>query len=161
MTSPYGVKVSKQETDVKSATENSLNLSSKYETLKVKTTGTLVVELPSETISDDYAAYSSQVEHGLSYPPFYLPSARRLENAGYSTTNDFIVNDNCYFVPLLFGYGPSLTGEIISLYVTSTDIILDVFRSATFLPITFGAHDVICHYTIFYNCIDEELDLVS
>jgi len=162
--SSCGIKVSKSGSDVTTAEDKDLVVSSQFSTVKVAQTGTLTRSLPGEWIDfGDYVTRTATYNHGRGYVPLYLPSVAGVSNADFTTTDDFICNDHCYFVPLILGYGPAAHGEWAWVKITSTQLILTVTRANSAGADEaryFGDHDVMLYYTIFYNRVDTEFNLL-
>lgn len=162
--SDFGVKVSKTGENVLVVDDKDLAVSGQFTTAKVAKTGTLTLSLPGEWIDfGDYVTRTAAYNHGLGYVPLYLPSVACVSNINFATADDFICNDHCYFIPLLFGYGPATHGEWAWVKITSTQLILTATRANSAgldEPRYFGDHDVILYYTIFYNRVDTEFNLL-
>jgi hypothetical protein len=160
--SNFGIKISKEGENVFTADLKDLEFSSALDTLKIAKTGSITVALPDETVTSDTKVYTESYTHGLGYVPFFDPPMSRIEIDNYDTTDDHVCNDSLYFVPTLLGYGPSSEGESVKVYVSSTELTLEVTRTEVFgVGIDFGEHDIIFYYTIFYNRMDEEFNLLS
>jgi hypothetical protein len=170
--SNYGIKVSKEGTDVKTATSKDLLISSEFDTIKIVKTGELVLSLPSETVTGGLSERTTTVAHGFSDIPLYSPMIRgylyglddflggdyitRLESGG-----DYIVNDLSEVRIPAGGYSPALSGEYSSVQINATNLILSVTRFEFMgFPQDFGAREATLYYTIFYNRVDEEFNLL-
>jgi len=160
MSSPYGIKISKSGHSVYDLSGSNLVLSSVGNTLKIKVTGTITDSLPGETIPEETSKkYTATYAHGLTGLPMYWPDIHDAYNDNYDSTDDFIVNDSAKVEPPVGPYSPWTSGEWCEVYIDSTNITLVTNRaSALGLALTFGEHDVIYYYTIFYNRMDEEVD---
>jgi len=84
------------ERDVKTAFPYYNSVDSRFDTFKIKQTGSLVLSLPSETLSAeaDPSTHEVTLEHGLGYPPVYLPEVQlgwSIGTADYPTS--FVIND--------------------------------------------------------------------
>jgi len=167
-----GIKVSIEGVDVKTATDKELLISSQFDTAKVKVTGTLDLELPEEDVSGGFVVHTATVAHGFSDIPLYSPTTRGnlygLDEflggdyiAKISTGGDYIVNDISEVRIPAAAYSSATVGEMASVFIDSTNLILQVDRFEFFgSPVTFGARKATLYYTIFYNRIDEEFDLL-
>jgi len=158
--SDFGFKISEVGVDVNAAGAKDLVVSSQFDTLKVKVSGTLTDSLPSETIAaGNNKSYTETVAHGLTGMPFYWPEIHDSFNNAYAGTSDFIVNDGAFIEPPIGPYSPWTSGEWCEVFIDSTNLTLRTNRLGhPLMGTTFGAHDVIYYYTIFFNRMDEEVD---
>lgn len=127
--------------------ENIIN--SNYDTLKIFKTGTLTLNVPEDTTVSTPKLYSSSVTHDLGYAPVYLPEASVGWRPGF-IPDDFVVNDYLGFPQGDIGSEASL-----DVYVDSEKLYLQYRR---FSP--GNARTITMYYTIFYNRIDEEFNLL-
>lgn len=159
--SNIGLKISKDGHEITDG-DNDMSMTSKYDGLKIKETGTITASLSAETLA--HLAYKTYVEyytHNLTYVPFYTPYFNGLENSDYATTNDFIINNSLNRMPPAGTPSALVDTEFVSASIDGTVLRLFIARQA-FLPgggsVYFGAHDIVLNYTIFYNEIDEVVD---
>lgn len=162
------MKISREGVDVKKASYKDLLFSTQFDTLKILKTGTLSIDLPEEVLNSGATAtstHSVSYEHNLDYIPMFLPL---FGGVGYATltrgvddTSDFIVNDSAEWEIPPGSYSPSEYNEVATIYVTTTEIVLQIYRYNT-LPVnqTFGEHTAEAYYTLFYNNMSNEMDLL-
>jgi len=139
-----------------------LVLDSRFDTFKIYTTGTLTLEMDAETIlaGGSDKTYSTSFNHSLGYPPVYLPAAGEGWDLGYPGVNDtsFTVNDKLGY--LWAGYGAGNTQ--LDVYVDSTYLYMDYTRSANVgMDMDYSDVTVTMYYTVFYNEIGNEFNLLS
>lgn len=161
--SDYGLKVSKTGVDVKTAGYKDLAYSSKFDTFKVHSSGTLELALPSETLNMTTSIRTFKLAHGLGYTPFFLPLARNIVYTDdLATGGNLIMNDQNDLPIPAGGYSPNTSGEVSRIYANNTEIVLEVSRYE-FLGAsqTFGARTYTCYYTIFYFDIEEAFNLIT
>ena len=171
-----GIKVSKSGVDVKTAADKDLLISSQFDTFKILRTGELSLSLAEETLNDEQKSYTATYTHNLGYIPFVLPNVIvgignpapyvldfTLTPAEYRVTTPYIVNDinDVSLPPGPFGFGPAFIYEAIELEVTTTQIKLVITRVCDSLgnDVKFTASVGTLYYTIFYNRVDETMDL--
>jgi hypothetical protein len=167
MSSTYGIKVSKDGFDVQTCANKDLEISSQFDTFKVFKTGTLTLSLPQETLADEEeVTHTISYTHGLGYQPYCFPNVHAMPQEIYewNESGNIIVNDLEELYPQLipWGWEPSVE-EIISVNATSTDFTISVLRyNYDYIPgdRTFVARDITCYYTIFYNRMDAEFNLL-
>lgn len=159
MSKDFVVKLSKPGFDVMTTDDKNLQMSSEFDSHKIAKTGVLTVELPAETFAGETKTRTDTYSHGLGYVPMYLPAVTDLKNGNSGTTDDYVCNDNAFFVPLILGYSPWIEGEGVRVYITTTQLVLEVNRVALG-PVAFGAHDVVFYYTVLYNQVDTEFNLL-
>jgi hypothetical protein len=159
--SNYGIKISRDGYDVSDA-DALLSLSSNYDNLKVKETGTITAHMSAETLAHlDYVTYVEYGVHNLGYVPFYVTYFNGLVNDNYATTDDFIVNDSLVRMPPIAAPSAMVDTEFVSVSVDETVIRLFIGRQAFQTgggSVYFGAHDIIYNYTVFYNKCNEVVD---
>lgn len=175
--SSYGLKFSKSGVNVETAENKDLLISSQFDTFKVFRTGSLSLSLPTETLRDTQKSYTSTYTHNLGYIPFVLPNV--IVGIGnpapfefdmvptpveYRVTTPYVINDvnDVSLPPGPFGFGPTFIYEVIELEVTSTQINLVITRVCDSMgnDVKFTASVGTLYYTIFYNRVDEEMDLL-
>jgi len=134
-----------------------LNVDSRFDTFKIYKTGTLELNLPAETVaSGNTSSKTSTYTHNLGYPPVYLPEVGvdwNIGNAYGYVANPFVVNDN--LGDRAFSSYPA--GNILDVWVDSTNLNMRVVRTEG----TYTALTVRMYYTIFYNDISEEFNLLT
>jgi len=141
-------------------TDNSVD--TRFDTFKIFKTGTLELNLPQETLFIGAAdrVYTATVEHDLGYPPVYLPMATVGWDLGDSGVagSSFVVND---VLGYLLDYG--LSGRaILDVYVDSEKLYMTCTRKSNdFYDVNFNAVTITMYYTIFYNEIGEEFNLLN
>ncbi len=158
-----GVKllISKEKHSVTSSPAN-LAIDSRFDTFKIYKTGTLSITAPSETITAGSSdkIHTATFNHNLGYPPVYLPMA----STGWRL-DDPLVNNVSFIVNDYIGLpnNPYLSSDMLDVYVDSSNLYMkltrfsDPFNDRTFLSdIT-----ITMYYTIFYNDISEEFNLLS
>lgn len=151
-----GLYILAKEGDAKTNFPTRNSVDSRFDTFKIAKTGTLVMNVPAETIiagSGD-SIYTEVVEHKLGYPPVYLPEAgigMRLD-----LTESFIVND-------ILGLGNSYDSDpILDVYVNSDNLIMRYRRQDyIYMDTEYNALTITLYYTIFYNEIGEEFNLLN
>lgn len=129
-------------------------MDSRLDTLKIFKTGLLTLELPEETLvyHADSVAHIASFTHGLGYPPMYFPP--------------YTIN-----MRGVGGLIPGFTnnGESTDVYVDNEKLYLRVIRTSygdnAFEEAggdrVYSAETISIYYTIFYNDISEEFDLLS
>lgn len=158
----FGIKISQPSSNVFTAAPKDLSFSTQYDTLKIVKTGTITLSLPEEEIDADFEIRTETYTHNLGYIPLFQPLAKNVIYPGdLDDTDDFIINNAVEEDIPAGGYSPGTAFEVATVYATSTDLILEVNRTSAIIPITFGARDAIVYYTLFYNKLDEEFDLLS
>lgn len=169
--SNYGLKISRAGYDVKTAADKDMIVHSKYNTLKIKKTGRLTVEAPSETLTissgDDPIStnYKASYTHDLGYLPFYLPECNMV-NVRDEDAGEIYVNDRRNET-ILWSYSPGYyTREYVQLYVTTTQIVLLVRRELNVCLFGTCNYEVdaltaYVDYTLFYNRVDTEFNVLS
>jgi len=120
-------------------------MNTKLDTLKIAKTGTLTLSLPAETITykSDSVVHTATVAHGLDYPPMYFPP--RTVSTGFvgqQSTDIYVDDTNLYFRAIRCSYGD------------------DAFGSPGGDK-NFSAATLDFDYTIFYNDITEEFNLLE
>jgi len=172
MSNDYGIKVSKRGVDVETATPKQLIFSSQFDTMKIRKTGTLTLNLPGETFGGEpytefYRIHEATYMHNLGYIPIFLPRVTEMVSyLGEEVSHyrkSFIVNDLEEKDIPIYGYG-LVVGEYVSVIMKSDRLILRVVRenySYEPLDVFFAGRKATLYYTIFYNKINEELDLIS
>lgn len=136
-------------------------MDSRLDTLKIFKTGLLTLSLPAETLAyhADSVVHTTNIVHGLGYPPMYFPPATINMSVGGN------INENFGAAHSGFGYA----FETVDVYVNSDKLYLrcircsngeDAFGSPTGDRV-FPAETLTLYYTIFYNDISEEFNLLS
>jgi len=131
--------------DLGSTNVSEQRLNTKLNTLKIFKTGTLSLSLPAETLTykADSVSHVASVAHGLDYPPMYFPP--RTVSTGFvgqQSTDIYVDDTNLYFRAIRCSYGDDAFGSPGG----------DKNFSATTLDF---------YYTIFYNDITEEFNLLE
>lgn len=130
-------------------------LDSRFDTLKIFKTGTLTLSLPAETVTDNYKHYSAEVTHGLGYPPVYLPEA------GVGLVLGTTPGDGSFTVNDILGLTMGNAGDpMLDVYVDSDKLYLRYTRTNRGFSWVYSAATVTLYYTIFYNPIGEEFNLL-
>lgn len=128
----YGLKVSKDGQDVKTAADKNLTYSSKFDSLKAKTIDTKQITLPAAS-----ASVSGTIAHGLGYTPAYFVLVQLSSGV---------------YVPLryvnLFGeLDARVATVVVSADTTNITITINGFVGVGDVTLTF-------RYWIFYNQLD-------
>lgn len=153
----------KGDIDVRTAFPADNSIDSRFDTLKIFKTGTLELEVPEKTFmeSESYKTYTAEVEHNLGYAPMFLPQASVgwILNMQLEDTS-FVVNDELGLLP---GSRAGIDGApVLDVYVDSNKLYLRLWRFAySFGERYYNAVTITLYYTIFYNKINEEFDLIS
>jgi hypothetical protein len=156
-----GIKVSKAGVDVKTATNKELLITSQFDTLKIALTGSLSISLPSETLTTENVTRTTNVSHNLGYVPMFQPAILGVIYTGNNATGgDYVINDYGDILTPAGAYGPATQAEESNVYIDDEKLYLYVNRFVALGSETFGARTVTLHYTIFYNKIDETMDLL-
>ena len=168
MSSNYGIKVSKSGKDVKTASPKDLIFSSKFDSMKIRKTGTLTLNLPSESFGGS-PAYEWQRKHESSYThnigdiSMFFPRVIGMVaylGANVTSGGNYIVNDLEEQDIPIYGYGIQ-TLEFADVIIKSDKLILRVTReNSAGIDITFGARTVTLYYTILYNRVDMVFNLL-
>jgi len=141
-----------------------LSLDTRFDTMKIKKTGILTLSMPSGDLAID-TTYSTDVVHGLDYPPIFMPKLGmrwNLSIAGLSN-DSFVVNEKLGEALINFRtddyawYNPN--APLLSAYVDDEKLYLTCLRKAGF--ITYSAVTITMYYTIFVNKIWEEFNLLE
>lgn len=175
MSSTPIIKISKPGTDLSSALDKDLVYTSKFDTFKIRKTGTLTLNLPSETFGawspggfTTYTQHETSYTHNIGDICFFLPRAlgevayvgTDVINGGNYVVNDLEEDDISRFLPDYF-YGIS-TIETVQLVISNSKLTLKVVRENYLVEdVTFGARTATVNYTIFYNRADEEFNLLT
>lgn len=147
-------------------------LDSKYDTLKVARTGTLTLNVPSVNLSNmQEDTRTGSFTHGLGYIPFYAPFLPYLsyvdefyllnEGAADIPTTVLLNDLEAIEIPKgIAGYEYPYA-EWAYIWVDDDKLNLKYFRvNFDFSAYTFPARTINLNYTIFYNRIDEEFNLL-
>lgn len=129
-------------------------MDSRLDTLKIFKTGLLTLELPAETLAykADSVAHVASVTHGLGYPPMYFPP--------YAINMSYIGS----LIPAF-----NINGETFDVYVDSNKLYLRCIRCSygdngfgePGGDLVYSARTISIYYTIFYNDISEEFNLLN
>lgn len=160
--SRIGIKVAKSGFDAKTAEAKNLKFDSTYDSFKVFHADQLQIVLGSETLNSSSSTYTASFTHDLGYIPFFLPLAREVEYLDdLASGGDYSVNDLSEVDIPYGGYSPPSTGEIALVYVTISEIILQIYRYNSF-PIDqdFGVRLASVNFTLFYNQVDRSMNLL-
>lgn len=170
----YGIAISKANQSALTADDKDLEFSSRVDQPKVLITTQISLDLPAETLSStaptpDTSVHTETYAHNLGYIPMFIPEANLQQytdsggTADPSSTDDYYVNDKG---PEQMRFATGFTSpftETIQIYATSTEIVLEVERFfVSFMgagTYDFGEHTVYVDITVFYNRVDELLDL--
>ncbi len=165
-----GIKVSKEGVNVETAVNKDLLVSSQFDTLKIFRTGELVLLCPTEDVPGNTNVYYTKTfNHNLGYIPAFLPliydTPAPVEDGPIIVGGEYIVNDlDDTPIPVTPGWGPTFTGEFVSVLVTSTQLILSVRRFwQDFFggpPEEWAESTATLYYTIYYNKVNEEFNLL-
>jgi hypothetical protein len=161
------LKVAPEGRDVKALEAYRQNLDGRFDTLKIFKTGELTLSLPEETIPymGDCVVRTATFNHGLGYPPMYFPPAT--VNMNLSTWGNTHGNINERYPLAVPGFGYDFS--TVDVYVDSNNLYIrsirasngpDAFGSETG-PRTHPALTLSLHYTLFYNEIGSDFDLLT
>lgn len=120
-------------------------MNTKLDTFKIFRTGTLTLSLPAETLAykSDSVVHVATVEHGLDYPPMYFPPETVSTGFNGQLSLDVYVDDTyLYYRAIRCSYGDN------------------AFESPGG-DRNFPAETFELNYTIFYNDITEEFNLLE
>lgn len=149
--------------DVKTAFPYFNSMDSRFDSFKIFKTGTLVLNLPQETIpmNADSVVRTVTVEHNLGYPPVFLPEATIGWGVWGVNMSNFVINDNLGIIQAPSSIG--IDGDpFIDIFVDSEKLYLRYTRpSYSFRDEEYSAGTITMYYTIFYNEIGEEFDLLD
>lgn len=168
MSNDYGIKVSKSGVNVATATPKQLIFSSQFDSMKIRRTGSLSINLPSETFGGDPDYETTRVHeatytHNIGDISMFLPRVTGMVsylNEEVTTGGSFVVNDLEEKDVPIYGYGDMIL-EIADVIMKSDKLILRVTReNYTYENFTFGARTATLYYTIFYNRADIEFNLL-
>lgn len=162
-----------------------LSMSSHYDSLKVAKSGMLTLSVPSwnapaatmgidpisgfDVVIPSRNFVSTDTLHGLDYVPYYMPFlSNRIDVSEVYLFPDSIPSViNLDEIQTIFGptYGwprPSV-GEYVYIWVSDSKICLEYERLNwdNYNTYSFPARTVNLGYTIFYNRVDEEFDLLT
>jgi hypothetical protein len=147
-----------------------MNIDSRFDTFKVYRTGTLTLNATAVTIptAGTYNTQSTYYTHGLGYVPFFTPLVPYqselnyvfFNRGGYTIPSTINVSELSDFrLSYITGAGTS-TQEQVRVYITSSRLYLVFRRSSAWDDEGFPARTINLNYTIFYNRVDEEFDLL-
>lgn len=168
MSNDFGIKVSKKGVDVKTATYKDLIFSSQFDSMKIKKTGSIALNLPSESFGGGPAYETARMHegiytHSIGDIPIFLPRITGMISyiAGdVSTGASFTVNDLEEQDIPIYGYGDMVL-EWADVIMKSDKLILRVTRfNLTGSNVTFSARTATLYYTIFHNRADVEFNLL-
>ena len=169
MSSDYGIKVSKKGFDVKTASPKNLIFSSKFDSMKIRRTGSLVLNLPIDVFGGEPNYETVRIReisytHNIGDIPFFLPRVTGMvAYKGFSECingGSYIVNDLEEQDIPIYGYGDTIL-EWVSVIMKSDKLILRVTRenySGGFAQ--FGLRTATLYYTIFHNRVNLEFNLL-
>jgi len=153
--------------DAQSGHPKDFKVDSRFDTFKVYKTGTLLLECPSVIAQTD--TRTVYFEHNLGYIPFFtplVPYTTNLHNiyfsgGGYTIpTNINVSNLSEYNFARVISTS-SDEEEVVRVWVTSTRLYLQLFRQNYYGSTTFEERNITMNYTIFYNRVDEEFNLLE
>ncbi len=140
------------------------SVDTRFDTFKIFKTGTLVLSLPAETIlaDADPVSHETSLTHDLGYPPVYLPSTGvgwNISDATYPL--NFVLND--YLGKMYSGAFGKDEEPLLSVWVDSEKLYMKVYRfSRSFgADRNYSARELTMYYTIFYNEIGEEFNMLD
>jgi hypothetical protein len=171
MNSTYGIKIAKPGFSVYTADNKDLALTSQLDTFKVMHSGTITLNIPKVTWGDAdtpaSATYEESYTHNLGYVPYFTPVNGNKLLCAYNTTADYYMNDEVLTGPFESYSPPVDAGQYITLYATTTTLVLSVYRfyAGSLLgppdpDVVFKARECTVDYTVFYNQMDAEFDLL-
>lgn len=139
-----------------------MKIDSRFDTYKVKNSGTLSYNLPAETLNGEVKTYTTSYAHGLGYVPLVMPYIKgALYQDDLASGGDWIVNDVSEIDLPKGAYSPPLAGEEAYIRVDGTNVQLFVRRYEYLGTDTdFGARKVSLYYTCFYNRLNEAFNLL-
>jgi hypothetical protein len=165
------ITLAKEGFNAKTGHPKDMNIDSRFDTFKIFTTGTLTIDAPEVTTTGigDVDTQTVYFEHDLGYIPFYSPLVPRRnelhfiyfsrsgpddipEPVNVSDLSDFTLSN-------IIATGPVISERIL-VYITATRLYLVFKREGYYGGETFPARTINMKYTIFYNRIDEELNLL-
>lgn len=160
MANKFGIKISKPGISVVSAEPKDLVFSTQFNTLKILRTGTLSVSLPAENVNNTSRIRTATYTHNLGYIPMFLPMVQGIVS-DFTSTATVIVNDAEETEIPPAPYGPGTSGETSRVYVTDTQIVLEVNRY-NLLPFNEAmvAKTVTVYYTLFWDQVDNEFNVL-
>ena len=143
-TRPY-IKIGVEGEDLGETNLSEQRMNTKLDTLKIFKTGTLTLSLPTETLTykSDSVVHTATVAHGLDYPPMYFPP--RTVSTGFKgqeSTDVYVDDTNLYLRVIRCSVGDDSFG------MPGGDS-------------NFTSETVSLDYTIFYNDITEEFNLLT
>lgn len=168
MSSDYGIKVSKKGIDVKTASPKDLIFSSKFDSMMIKKTGSIVINLPSESFGGqpDYETerrHEGVYAHNVGDIPIFLPRISGMLSyieGDVVSGGSFIVNDLEEQDIPIYGYDSMLL-EWADVIMKSDKLILRITRyNMLGEDITFGSRTATLYYTIFHNRANLEFNLL-
>lgn len=160
-------RVASEGKDINTSKAYEQNLDRRFDTLKIYKTGELTLSLPEETIPymGDCIVRTATFNHGLGYPPMYFPPAT--VNMSLSTRGSTNGDINGFYSSAVSGFGYDFS--TVDVYVDSNNLYIrsirasngpDAFGSETG-PRTHPALTLSLHYTLFYNEIGSDFDLLT
>ena len=162
MNRPTVIRMSKTGKSVWSGVNRDMQIDTKFNMLKIKKTGTLEIDLPSETLNSSSSNHSVTYSHNLGYIPFFTPFiAGALYPDALDTGGDYIVNDIGENDIPAGAYSPPSASEFTYIKADTTDLTFEV-RRANITPFdqVFGARKATLYYAVFYNKMNEEYNLL-
>lgn len=157
----FVLKISKTGDDIRTVERKRLAFDSTLDTMKVARSGQLYIDLPAESDISGLRVRTASYLHDLGYVPMFTPPVNDvLYSGGISGGGDWIVNEEYSAALPSEGAITLVLDEWAGLRVTSTEIILEVTRFDAFGGNSFGARRCTVNYTLFYNQMDEAMDLL-
>jgi hypothetical protein len=154
--------------DDKDYNNNSLDmtLDSRLDTFKVFYNGDLSISASSVTLAAGNSDSSTtNYSHGLGYAPFFTPMVAYKVDLGTIGVSPIPTNINVNDFEdsnIDTGGAAILTGEVVYVYVDTDKIYLKFERTNNGASShTFPARNISMNFTIFYNSIDEEFNLLE
>lgn len=164
--------VAKSGENIKGGHPKDMNIDSRFDTFKIHSTGTITINAPEVTTSDAGVVdtRTAYIDHNLGYIPFYTPLVpynNELHFIYFNRVGEDIIPEPVNVSELSdFRLSNILAtsswiSERIQVYVTSTRLYLVFKRESYYGEFTFPARTINMKYTIFYNRVDKELNLLS
>jgi len=162
MSSNFGIKISKDGSNVTTCANKDLAYNSNLDSLKISKTGSVYIDLPEEALSSTSKNYTSNYAHGLGYVPLFFPLVKNIRYDGNITTGtDWSLNDLAYSTIPNEGTITIVIDEIGTIEVGSTNLTLSVTRyDVLSTGITFGERRVTFNYIVFLNSAVDEFNLL-
>lgn len=157
------IKISKPGIDLRLATRKDMAFSIEYDTLKIYQTGEMSIDLPAEILTAEGVIRETTLAHGLSYVPICYPMVGGMAYTGnLQTGGDYNINDLSEIDIPGGPYGPFDGPFEASTFFWDDEVIgLRITRGVLIGSQIYGARNVKLFYTILYNRLDEELNLLN